>query len=109
MNDAISNYTRMPQSANTLSSSVDKNAQAATAQAPVAPSAEATTQASTAASTTVASNVNLSNVAQKALAQPGFDRAKVESIKAAIKNGSYAIDPRRIAQSFVALEQVLPE
>jgi negative regulator of flagellin synthesis FlgM len=109
MNDAISNYTRMPQSTPALNTSVDKNTQAATAQPAAPASPEAATQATAAVATTVASNVNLSNVAQKALAQPGFDRAKVESIKQAIKNGSYAIDPRRIAQSFVALEQVLPE
>jgi negative regulator of flagellin synthesis FlgM len=88
---------------------VDKNASAAAAQTAPATTAETAAQASAAATTTVASSVNLSNVAQKALAQPGFDRTKVESIKQAIKNGSYAIDPRRIAQSFVALEQVLPE
>ena len=42
--------------------------------------------------------MSLSNVAQKAMAQPDFDRNKVEAIKKAIQEGNYPINPRRIAQ-----------
>ena len=38
---------------------------------------------------------------------PDFDRAKVESIKQSIANGQYPLNPRRIAESFVSLEQMI--
>jgi negative regulator of flagellin synthesis FlgM len=109
MND-ITNYTRMPQSSQAANASIDKNSSSNAANATAAqPTVVDAAKAQTTAATTVASNINLSNVAQKALAQPGFDRAKVDAIKQAIKNGSYAIDPRRIAKSFMSMEQALPE
>ena len=39
------------------------------------------------------------------MAQPDFDRSKVEAIKQAIKDGNYPVNPRRIAENFVALER----
>ena len=39
--------------------------------------------------------------------EPEFDRAKVDSIKQAIQNGHYPLNPRRIAESFVALERLI--
>lgn len=51
--------------------------------------------------------VALSNVAQRAMAQPDFNRAKVDAIKQAIQNGQYPLNPRKIAESFVALEQMI--
>jgi negative regulator of flagellin synthesis FlgM len=109
MNDAISNYTRLPSSTTVTTPADNKSAAVATQSQPSASETVAQQASSASASATVASNVNLSNVAQKALAQPGFDRTKVDAIKQAIKNGTYAIDPRRIAQSFVSLEDALPE
>jgi negative regulator of flagellin synthesis FlgM len=38
-----------------------------------------------------------------------FDRVKVESIKRAIQDGQYPLNPRRIAESFHALEQMISE
>ena len=38
-----------------------------------------------------------------------FDRAKVEAIKQALRDGSYPLDPRRIAESFVAIERMIGE
>ena len=49
----------------------------------------------------------LSEVAQRAMAEPSFDRAKVESIKQAIKDGSYPMNSRRIAESFAAMEKLI--
>ena len=40
-------------------------------------------------------------------AEPGFDAAKVASIKQAIANGSYPLDAKKIAASFAALEQMV--
>jgi negative regulator of flagellin synthesis FlgM len=53
--------------------------------------------------------VQLSNVTAKAMAEPDFDRVKVESIKRAIQDGQYPLSPRRIAESFQALEQMISE
>ncbi len=49
----------------------------------------------------------LSEVAQRAMAEPSFDRAEVESIKQAIQDGSYPMNSRRIAESFAAMEKLI--
>ena len=57
-----------------------------------------------------ASNIDtlsLSNVAERVKEQPSFDRAKVESIKQALRDGNYPLNPRRIAESFVSLERMV--
>lgn len=51
--------------------------------------------------------LSLSNITQRVMAEPEFDRAKVDAIKNAIQNGQYPLNPRRIAESFVALEQLI--
>jgi len=51
--------------------------------------------------------VNLSNVLDRVKAQPDFDRVKVDAIKAAIKDGHYPVHARRIAESFVSIENML--
>ncbi len=70
---------------------------------------ESTTDAKTASASTAASSdsVNLSNISQRVKDTPDFDRAKVESIKAALRDGAYPINPRRIAENFVALEKMI--
>ncbi len=104
MNDAISNYGRMTQSNAALRSAIDKvekrSPSAAQAKEDLAPSMEK-------ASSAGADKVSLSNVAQKVMAQPDFDRSKVEAIKQAIKEGNYPVNPRRIAENFVALEKMI--
>ena len=54
-----------------------------------------------------ADTVNLSNVTQRAKDAPDFDRVKVEAIKTALREGNYPINPRRIAENFVALEKMI--
>ena len=104
MNDAISNYGRMTQSNAAIRSAIDKTEKrspsAAQAKEDLAPSIDKITSAGT-------DKVSLSNVAQKVLAQPDFDRAKVEAIKQAIKDGNYPINPRNIAENFVSLEKMI--
>jgi negative regulator of flagellin synthesis FlgM len=51
--------------------------------------------------------VNLSNVKERIDAKPDFDRAKVDSIKAALQQGNYPVNPRRIAENFVSLEKLI--
>ena len=43
------------------------------------------------------------------MAEPSFDQSKVASIKQAIHDGQYPLDPRRIAESFYAIEQMISE
>ena len=56
-----------------------------------------------------ADELHLSNVASRAMAEPDFDRVKVESIKQAIQDGQYPLNPRKIAESFHAIEQMIRE
>jgi len=51
--------------------------------------------------------LQLSDITQKAMAEPAFDRHKVESIKQALKEGNYPLNSRHIAESFVAMEKLI--
>ena len=51
--------------------------------------------------------LELSPVALKAKDETGFDQARVDAIKKAIAEGGYPIDPRRIAEHFVTLENMI--
>ena len=105
MSDAISNYGRMTQSNAALRSVLDKVDKKSASQTGVSGDASAPAQETKTSSG--ADQVSLSNVAQKVMAQPDFDRSKVEAIKQAIKDGNYPINPRRIAESFVSLERLI--
>jgi len=49
----------------------------------------------------------LSPISKQAIAEPAFDRNKVEAIKQAIQDGSYPVNARRIAESFAAMEKLI--
>lgn len=72
-----------------------EDAQSGAAQAPARKAAPA------------ADELVLSPIAQKAMAEPAFDREKVEAIKQAIREGTYPLDSRRIAQSFASMEKLI--
>jgi negative regulator of flagellin synthesis FlgM len=74
---------------------------------PVANKTEQPSEAKAPAQTQGADSVNLSNVKKRIDDQPGFDRAKVDAIKAAIQGGNYPVNPRRIAENFVSLEKII--
>jgi len=100
MTNAISQYGRSGRPDPAVRSTADKPEKKVDdgASAPAAPArAQAPKEDS----------VLLTNVAQKALSEPDFDRAKVESIKQAIAQGQYPLDVRRIAESFVAIERMI--
>jgi negative regulator of flagellin synthesis FlgM len=59
------------------------------------------------ANTDSADEINLRKVAQRMHEEPNFDRKKVDSIRQAIRDGQYPLDPRRIAESFLAIEQMI--
>ena len=54
-----------------------------------------------------ADEINLRKVVQRMHEEPNFDRKKVDSIRQAISDGHYPLDPRRIAESFLAIEQMI--
>ena len=101
MSDPISNYGRMTQSNAAARSAIEKVDPKGTS------AASAKEESAPAKAAPGADKISLSNVTQKVMAQPEFDRVKVDSIKQAIKDGNYPIDPRRIAESFVALEKLI--
>ncbi len=53
--------------------------------------------------------LELSAVARQSSGETSFDRVKVDAIKQAIQNGQYPLDARRMAESFLALEQMIRE
>jgi flagellar biosynthesis anti-sigma factor FlgM len=53
--------------------------------------------------------LELSETARRTMADPSFDRAKVEAIKTALREGTYPLDSRKIAESFVALERMIDD
>lgn len=75
--------------------------------APVLP--DATTAARQAAEAGQDESLVLSDAAKRAMADPGFDRKKVDSIKRALQEGSYPLNARKIAENFVALERMIKE
>lgn len=104
MSDAISNYGRMAQSNAAMRSAIEKVDKKS---ASAAHATDGTPSQTLDKAKAGADKVSLSNVAQKVMAEPDFDRAKVDAIKQAIKDGNYPINPRRIAESFVALEKMI--
>ena len=49
----------------------------------------------------------LSKTAESALANAEFDASKVAHIKAAIEEGNYPIDAKKVAESFASLEKMI--
>jgi negative regulator of flagellin synthesis FlgM len=107
MTDAISNYGQRAQSDASLRSALDKTNRKSGSQGSVAN--DPSTAAAPTAKSPGADELRLTNVAGRAMAEPDFDRAKVESIKQAIKDGQYPLNPRKIAESFHAIEQMIRE
>ncbi|MEI7784688.1 MAG: flagellar biosynthesis anti-sigma factor FlgM [Betaproteobacteria bacterium] len=106
MTDAISQYGRPNPSDNAVRSNSDKvSKKASSAPSVLSTSTEGGDKAAPVRQG--GDTVSLSNVAQKAMAEPEFDRAKVESIKKAISQGQYPLDPKRIAESFLAVERMI--
>ncbi|MEY4713001.1 MAG: hypothetical protein RIS88_2451 [Pseudomonadota bacterium] len=53
--------------------------------------------------------LELSPAARVAASEPPFDRAKVDAIKQQVEQGQYPLDARRMAENFMALEQMIRE
>ena len=104
MTDPVSNLGRRAQSDLSVRSAVDNATPKSTT--PDASSAGAAKPSTHAPGPDA---LQLSNVTERAMAEPGFDRAKVDVIKQAIKEGNYPLNPRLIAESFHAIEQMISE
>lgn len=61
--------------------------------------------ARTAAARPAGESVVLSDAAQRMVSDPVFDRDRVEAIKQSLREGSYPLNARRTAESFLALER----
>jgi len=103
MTDPITQWNRMA-SANSVERLVAERAEKAdqAEKAADAPAARPVTPAPT-------DQLELSAVARQASSEPTFDRAKVEAIKQQVEQGLYPLDARRMAESFMALEQMIRE
>ena len=107
MTDAISNYGQRAQSDASLRSASDKANRKNGANSNL--SADQPTSSAPSVRSAGADQLQLTNVAAKAMAEPDFDRVKVESIKQAIQDGQYPLNPRKIAESFHAIEKLIRE
>ena len=107
MTDAISNYGQRAQSDALLRSAMDKANKKSAAPSNLSSEAPVSTSQNNKASSS--DELLLSNVAQRAMAHQDFDPSKVASIKQAINDGQYPLSPRKIAESFHAIEQMIRE
>ena len=103
MSDPVSNNSRMANLSASRATASKLDAKPNAGKSDSAVEAKSTP----APATPGADTVNLSKISQRIKDVPDFDRAKVESIKAALRDGAYPIDPRRIAENFVALEKMI--
>lgn len=101
MTNPITQWNRMA-SANSVERQVAERAEKADKAESLA--AKATPTASPADD-----QLELSAVARQSTGETSFDRVKVDAIKQAIQNGQYPLDARRMAESFMALEQMIRE
>jgi negative regulator of flagellin synthesis FlgM len=108
MTDPIVNPAGQAQIAPVARKFLDKGGKAEAAQA--SPPSETEINARRAAAAAQdAPSVGFAEVQKRLKQEPDFDRAKVDAIKDAIQNGQYPLNPRRIAESFVALEQLISD
>ena len=107
MTDGINNNVRRPAADNGSRGASKAESKPSLGLLPTGTSS--TEQVPTQAKSSGADQLHLSNVSKRVSEEPGFDRVKVDSIKKAIEEGNYPLDPRRIAESFHAIEQMISE
>ena len=102
MTDPVSNFGRRAQSDPSVRSAIDKAAPKSTAPD------SAATGAGAAKPTTHAPGpdaLQLSNISSRAMAEPDFDRVKVDAIKQALKDGNYPSTPVSLQRAFTPLSR----
>lgn len=107
MTDPISNYGRRAQSDALQRGSLDRSDRksAFSTESLSAPIGDGVSSPSSVGP----DQLQMTNIAQKAMAGPDFDKVKVDAIKQAIQDGQYPLNPRRIAESFYDIEQMIRE
>ena len=53
------------------------------------------------------STLEVSDTVAQVISDAEFDAAKVEELRQAIQAGNYPLDPRRIAESFLVIEELI--
>ena len=53
------------------------------------------------------STLEVSDAVAQVISEAEFDAAKVEELRQAIQAGNYPLDPRRIAESFLVIEELI--
>ncbi len=111
MTDPISNNSRPVQTDASLRKTLDKaKGSGFVGAVATAPTSESEIAASKSAAAQRGAEVpGFKKITERLKKEPEFDRAKVDSIKQAIQNGQYPLNPRRIAESFVALENLITQ
>lgn len=99
MTESISNNGRRPQLEAIQREAMEKTGRKSSSDSSAAPAATRPAPAN--------DLLQLSNVSQAVMAGPDMDRAKIDAIKQAIRDGQYPLNPRKIAESFAALEQMI--
>ena len=109
MTDAISNNSRPLPTDASLRKTLEKakGGGFAGAVTPASASESEIAASKSAAAERGADVPGFKKITERLKKEPEFDRAKVDSIKQAIQNGQYPLNPRRIAESFVALENLI--
>lgn len=74
---------------------------------PQAPQSSRQAEPGTAPTQPLRDEVTLSEAVQEKASGESFDASRVAEIRSAIERGSYPLDARRIAESFIALEQLI--
>ncbi len=105
MTDPISTYGRPLGVNGNRSTARQETSKGVSEAAPQTPSAARSPD--TASRPVQGEQLQLSETARRTMADPGFDRAKVDAIKTALREGTYPLDSRKIAESFVALERLI--
>jgi len=106
MSDFISNYGRLTPSASFSRTALDKTDKKSESSVTSVLASDAAPLMA-APSAPQGDVLKLSDVNQRLKNEPDFDRTKVDAIKQAIKQGQYPLNPKRIAESFMAIEQMI--
>lgn len=109
MSDAIPIQPRPVQADTLYRKPVDKPDKTADVAAAPAPQVSVQPSRPPLAQDAAANVVGSEELKARIKQEPEFDRAKVDAIREAIKHGQYPLDPRRIAESFMAIEQMISD
>ena len=109
MSDALPIQSRLVQADSLYRKSIDKTGKTSDATAASAAQSPSPPLRAPLAQDGGANVVGSEELKARIKQEPEFDRAKVDAIRDAIKNGQYPLDPRRIAESFVAIEQLISD